>query len=378
MKQTWVLSVIFFVCLLPVRTESEVGTAVVFLTIPHGARASAMGDAFVAVSDDATSVFHNPASIAMEYAPGLPNPEPWISKLHLPWPDDFCGKRSRWMPVFGLEDLYIRNYAFAQHIPRMGAIGISAKHLNVGEVTERDDQGNELGTFRVYDWSIGLSYGIRISEGMSVGLTYKRIESVLHPDDGVATTWALDFGWFYRPKEIALSPQLFLRGPSIGASLSNVGPGISYRESYSSDPLPKLMRLGMAQELFIPRFARFLMVAEINKIMINWQEDVWHEELRESRRAVGFEGEFRLPLELLVNLSGTDPGISVCARRGYYYDREASNVPEGSTYGYGIGFDIRLRENVSRLKLRLDYGQIEPPDDLGDDESEYYSFTVSL
>ena len=62
---------IIFVCIFTLvfsfsQAYADSEAAVLFLMISPGARASGMGEAFVALADDATAVFWNPAGLAFQ------------------------------------------------------------------------------------------------------------------------------------------------------------------------------------------------------------------------------------------------------------------------------------------------------------------------
>jgi hypothetical protein len=327
------------------NSHAEVGTATVFLLLAPGARANGMGQAFVAVADDATAAFFNPAGLSMKREEGYTRE---LFLMHSPW-----------MPVFDIDDLYLEYFAYNQAVPQWGHFGLSVNYLNVGDVMETDSDGNELGTFRVYDVAINLTYSTKVLSSMGLGGTIKYIRSQLHPEDGVGTDWALDLGWLYR-----YPGQGFLKGLSLGASLSNLGPGISYRDQSVSDPLPALLRVGLAyQALDHPSYGRVLLSTEFNKVMVNWREDAIDKEMRESKRCVGLEYEYRAYLDE----QKTNP-MSVFLRGGYYYDREASNVPQGATFGGGLRYN----------RFQFDFAFVQPPEDLGSTYTKMYALNILI
>lgn len=326
--------VLMLALLTPVPARSEVGTAVVFLILAPGARANGMGQAFAAVSDDATAPFFNPGGLALKHdADSGSKRSAELFFMHSPW-----------MPVFELDDLFLDYFSATYSVPDWGVFGLSGNYLNVGDVMETDEDGNELGYFLVYDFSINLSYATKITSSMGVGLNLKYLRSQLHPDYGVGTNWAVDLGWLYR----RTTPGL-LSGLSVGASISNWGPGISYRSESSADPMPRLFRLGVAYKVLDrSNIGSVLLSTEFNKVMVNWTDDGFANELRESKRCVGIEYGY---------------ADAVFLRTGYYYDREATNVPQGPTFGGGLRYK----------QIMFDFAFIAPPQDLGSTYTKMYS-----
>ncbi len=363
MKKMWILMFLIFTSLFHVPvSQAEVGTAVVFLILAPGARANGMGQAFVAVADDATAAFYNPAGIAMKRDQTRSRE---LFVMHSPW-----------MPVFDIDDLYLEYFSYTQHVPSWGHFGLSVNYLNVGDVMETDEHGNELGTFSVYDWAVNLSYATRVMPTMSLGGNLKFIRSQLHPDHGVGTDWAVDLGWLYRVgnyhifrgipliKHVPGLRDFSTEGLSLGTSISNWGPGISYRDQSVADPLPTTLRVGFAYEVLdSPAYGRVLFSTEINKVMVNWREDGFSQELRESKRCVGMEYEYRAYLD-----EQKEQTMAVFLRGGYYYDREASNVPKGPTFGGGLKYK----------RLQFDFAFIAPPEDLGNTNTKMYTLGISI
>lgn len=354
------LSLVLFVGIaMTAPVSAEVGTAVVFLTLAPGARANGMGQGFVAVADDATAAFYNPAGLALTCPQGDGVRCP--SQLFL--------MHSPWMPVFDLDDLYLEYFALTHQVPGWGHFGLSTNYLHVGDVQERDDQGKEMGMFKVYDLAFNLTYSTRVAESMSVGGTFKFIRSQLHPDNGVGTDWAVDLGWLYRMgnhtpfrsipglRSVPVLSDFDTRSLSFGASISNWGPDISYLDASNADPLPRLLRVGLAYDLLNrPSIGRVLLSAELNKVMVNWREDGFATELQESKRSIGAEYTY------------TDEKIWVFLRGGYFYDREAVNVPKGPTFGGGLRF----------RQFQFDFAFISPPEELGSTYTKMYSLTVTI
>ncbi len=328
-------------CVVPSPARAEVGTAVLFLILPPGARANGMGQAFVAVADDATAAFYNPGGLALTFDEGS----------GVRCPSELALMHSPWLPVFDLEDLYFDYVSFSHRVPGWGHFALSANYLHVGEIPESDVEGHELGMFRVYDIALNGTYSTQLMPGLGVGGSVRYIRSQLHPVDGVGTNWAVDLGVLYRFPG-------FLRGMRLGGSLSNLGPEISYRSEAASDPMPRLLRLGFSYETSMGPYGAFLLSTELNKVMVNWTKDGLWDEVKESKRCIGAEYKY----------SDANDDYAVFLRAGYYYDREAPNVPKGATFGGGLKYEW----------LQFDFAFIEPPEDLGDIYTKMYSLRVLL
>ncbi|MEE9168085.1 MAG: PorV/PorQ family protein [Candidatus Neomarinimicrobiota bacterium] len=225
-----------------VSNVSKVGTtAAPFLEIEVGSRALGMGGAFVAIANDATAIYWNPAGIAR-----LSKSEATL--IHTNW-------------------LVGTNFDFAGIVlpmGRMGSIAVSVTSLSTDEMEVRTVQNPE-GTgekFSQGDLSAGLSYAKNLTDKFSIGVNVKYIsQKIWHMN---AQGYALDIGTLFRTE---------FNGMMIGMSISNFGGSmklegkdifVNYDEApqfggsneripafkkTDEFPLPLLFRVGIAMDL---------------------------------------------------------------------------------------------------------------------------------
>ncbi len=150
-------------------------SAAQFLKIGVGARATAMGESFVAEANDASAVYWNPAGLA-----------------HLTR-NELLLVRTNW--IAGM------TYDFATvTIPMqsIGTFGLFYQALNMGEMKVRTEYQPD-GTGELFDassFSLGLSYARTMTDRFAFGLTAKYIrEQIWHES---AATMAIDLGITYR------------------------------------------------------------------------------------------------------------------------------------------------------------------------------------
>lgn len=175
------------------QSVSKAGTtAGEFLQIGVGARATALGNAFVASVDDASALYWNPAGLA-----------------HLAG-TEVIGTHSEW-----LADINFDYVGVGLQLGTVGTIGFSLTMLSVPEMLVRseDRQEGTGETFDAADMAVGLSYGRAITDRFSVGVTGKFIQQRIWHSS--AHAFALDIGTQFRTD--------FFGGLTIGATLYNFG-----------------------------------------------------------------------------------------------------------------------------------------------------------
>lgn len=219
------------------QVHAQVGiTAVPFLQIEPDSRTAGMGNAGVAVADNATAVFWNPAGLA--YQKGT----------------QFSLTHADWLPNFNTDLFY--DYLVGRHyIEGIGTIGGHITFLNLGEQEWRGENNELLGNFSSYEVATGASYGFMITENLALGTGLRFIYSALVPDgmqvsgqtaqNGVSV--GLDLATLYRSNPFYVGGRS--ASVSAGVNLSNIGPAIQYNDEAQKDPLPTLLRVGWSYKM---------------------------------------------------------------------------------------------------------------------------------
>ena len=193
-----------------------------FLKITVGARAAAMGGAYVAVADDASALYWNAAGIAR-----VETDKSQLQFNHAIWPADM--KFSQLGYVF-----------HTKRIP--GAIGISLRSLYMDPMVETTAYQPDpfVGTGRTFDagyMTAGLTYARSFTDKFSAGVTANFIH------EGLAelsqNTFAFDLGTLY---------DVGTMGMRIGMAISNMGTDVTFIER--SARIPSVFRVGTSATLF--------------------------------------------------------------------------------------------------------------------------------
>lgn len=191
-------------------------SAATFLNLGFGARPLALGEAFVAVADDASAMHYNPAGLGFGAGAasrqGLRRYEMLASH------------------AMHIQDIRLSQFGFAAR-----PWGMSLTHLSLDGIERRTSEtAQPEGRFGASDMMLGVSYGKRLTEwGVGVGMTGKFIRQSI--GEYSASAYAADVGALYR---FAGSPV------SVGASLTNLGTKVRFIEQ--GYPLPLTVRLGAA------------------------------------------------------------------------------------------------------------------------------------
>lgn len=176
-----------------------------FLKIGVG-RCTGMGEAFVAVADDATAAYWNPAGVAL-----LRGRQAVVN--HIDWVSDIT-----------------HEYAAVVVPTRAGNFGVALTALTLGvfeETTIEEYQGTGR-TFTGSDVALGVSYGRLLTEKLAFGASAKYITEQVW--DVGAQGVAFDFGVHYNTG---------WRNLRLGMSIANFGPDIRYTGSqlnFTHDP----------------------------------------------------------------------------------------------------------------------------------------------
>ena len=309
---------------------NQLGTSTAnFLKIGVGARASAMGNAFVAMADDATTLYWNPSGIAM-----------------------MEGSEVTMTVTNWLLDTRLYFFGGTLDLGNIGVLGLSINHFHSGDIEETTVYEPD-GTGRIFSASnmaVGLSYARRLSDRFSAGFTVKYVTETL--DRTSSNAIAIDVG--------SLFVTDFLNSMRIGFNLSNLGsqmrlggsdllvqvPGEGGTNYVPADlateawDLPLLFRFGVATEVFDTQMQRLTVSGELL-------------DSRDHQYRVHSGGEWAFRETLFLRggykFNYADGGFSFGA---------GVQVPDIEGIGLRIDYafeSLEFLEDVQRISLRLIY-----------------------
>ncbi len=199
-----------------------------------GARALALGNAYVAEPYDATAVYWNPAGL-----------------------DQIQHKN---VSLFYTNLLYGSQYYFLGYVHptiNFGTLGAAVIGIGSGDIPENDENAvsGGMGTFGSYQFLFSYGKQLPVYEAISFGLTLKINHDtfsgfVLAPGIGTSATGiGADVGILYRPE----SNNIILSGLSMGFMVQNLL-GSRLKMDYDTDVHPINVRFGLAKPILKNEF----------------------------------------------------------------------------------------------------------------------------
>jgi hypothetical protein len=217
-----------------------------FLKIPVGARSVGLGGAYTSLSDDAISVFWNPAGIVkVKY-----------HAVHF--------SNMNWFKMF---DMNAAAYVF--NAGNLGVFAVAAMVFSMDKM-EITDEFNPNGTGRYFDaqdLSLGVTYARRLTEKFRTGITVKYINQRIWNE--TANGFAFDVGTQYQLDFYNLIIAMSMT--NFGPDMKMAGPDLNVKYDSNTDfpnrliptqleteyyPLPLNFQLGLAMDLYRNEFTK--------------------------------------------------------------------------------------------------------------------------
>jgi hypothetical protein len=185
----------------------------VFLRVGFGARASAMGEAYTAVAEDASSIYWNPGAMAAVLG----------TNVTLAHNEYFASVRVE--------------QASVTHETSWGTIGFMFTGLYMDEMDRYESTPSSipLGTFGAYDIAASVAYARYIVPNLAAGIALKPVYQRI--DELSASGIAFDVGLYHVAK---------VRGLTLAAVAGNVGPPMKFDEEEFA--LPRYLKVGGGYE----------------------------------------------------------------------------------------------------------------------------------
>ncbi|NLN33988.1 MAG: type IX secretion system outer membrane channel protein PorV [Flavobacteriaceae bacterium] len=234
-------------------------TGAPFLKVTPDARGGSLGDMGAATSPDAFSQYWNPAKYA-------------FSKSH-------SGVALSYTPYMSsiTDDVFILNASFYTFLGQeeRSTLAASINYFNIGEIELTELVGTQIvntGTAKPNEFSIDLSYGLRLSDTYSMAVAGRFIRSDLFNGiaDGTvqpANTFAVDVSGYYQTPRHQWNS--FEGRARAGFNISNIGPKLDYSNNEDNAAyLPTNLRIGAGYDFILDEYNTVALTLETNKLLV--------------------------------------------------------------------------------------------------------------
>lgn len=349
MRMTKYIALLLILCVPLFADFAKLGTSgAQFLKIGIG-RGAAMGEAFVAIADDASATYWNPSGLGH-----LGKRE--LTLQHNEWIAD------------------IRHDYLSVVLPMggFGTMGVSLTALTMGAMevltvddpntTVREDTGT--GTyFNASDFAVSFSFGRMFTDRLAAGLSVKAVQQMIW--DMQASGLALDFGILYNTG---------FKGLRIAASMSNFGGDIAYTGrqldivtdpfpdepgdyenvpvSYRTTPfaLPLVFRFGLAFNPIENEASRFTVALDLNHPNDNYETinlGLEYGYLNTLFLRTGYK--MYLNMDYMKAMTGGDPIIDTTTNEITGYDWGENTEWLLNNLAAGVGFNLKVGEQAFKI-----------------------------
>jgi len=324
------------------RTNA-ISSAVPFLRITPDARRAALGDAGIALSPDANSVFFNLSQISFAEA------ERGVSGSFTPWLRSMAS------------DVYLADIAAYKKLDEQQAIGIGFRYFNLGSIQLADFQGNDQGTVRPGEFSLDAGYTRKLTDHWALGVAFRYIHSKLAsgPKAGGAGSYkagnafAGDLSASYVAEKDYGGDQ---KGTwRFGAVMSNIGTKISYStDAQDKYFLPANLGIGGGYTYQLDDKNALTLTLDINKLMVPSPDTVDANkdgipDYRQKGILSGTFGSFgdapgglKEEFHELMYATGLEYTYNdlLALRAGYYNEHQTKGNRKYFTLGFGLKYKV--------------------------------------
>ncbi|MCB9231841.1 MAG: type IX secretion system outer membrane channel protein PorV [Bacteroidia bacterium] len=310
-------------------------TAVPFLLIAPDSRHGALGEAGVALTDDANATHWNLSGLAFsekQMGFGL-SYTPWLRQL---------------VPDINLA--YLNGYYNMGD--KKGVVASSLRFFSLGRIIFTDENAVQTGEFNASEFALDAGYTRKVTQNFSAGVALRFIYSNLAANARVGaldtrpgTSIAGDINMMYN-KDFSMKTagqELPVRF-RWGLNISNIGAKISYTNSNNRDFIPTNLRTGFLLRGNVDEYNSIGLTADFNKLLVpsaGGQADKtlidgifssfgdakggFSEELAEIQTSIGLEYWYN-------NL--------FAVRAGYFYEDPIKGARKFITLGAGIRYQV--------------------------------------
>jgi hypothetical protein len=253
-KLITLFSIVLFNFQINAQTSTvQTGPAYGFLLIGTDARHGGTGDAGVASPSDATDFFYNPSKSAFaetKFGVFLSPHNPWLTNI--------------------ANDVNFRRFGAFYKLNDKNAFSANFTHFNEGATVLTDANGQLIGAFKSYEWTLGVNYSRKLLPKLSMGVGLKYIKSSFY--NGLPT-----FLGFVTPAPSSIAADISLYHHNTdeskvfridyGVYLSNIGGKVNYA-GLANLPMPTNLRFGTGTLIRWAAKHKTIGLVDVNKLLL--------------------------------------------------------------------------------------------------------------
>lgn len=316
-------------------------TAIPFLRINPEGRTGGMGDVGIAISPDASAVYHN------------------LSKI--PFADQKMGLSLTFTPwLRGLiDDMYIGYVNGYYRLDEQQGLGFSLRYFDMGSIQFTNAAGNDIGESNPNEFAFDFGYARKLSEKLSLGLTLKYVYSNLARGQVVDNTTinaanavAADISTYYRTN---IDVSGFDSELAFGASISNIGNKVAYQDDDVRDFLPVNLGIGTAYTMDFDEYNSVSFALDFNKLLVPTPDGAFESgdpdiaDYREKALISGMFGSFSdapngfsEEVKEVMLSTGLEYWYNkqFAVRAGYFHEAASKGNRKYATLGLGVRYNV--------------------------------------
>jgi hypothetical protein len=237
------------------KTVATPQTALDFLTIPMDARAAALGDMGVGTTPDHYAHQYNPAKYLFG-STSASDTKFGAFLSYTPWARSL------------VRDMNLTHLGGFYRLDARQSVSASIRYFAMGDMDFTDENGAPGAPgISAYQMAVDVAYARMLSQyiGMSVGFRYALAD--LYPREGYKKGWGVagDIAFYFcRPLQIGTVPSLF----TLGASLTDIGTKIAFRDDADSYFMPLTFKLGAGLTGTFTGNHKVMFAAEMQRSMV--------------------------------------------------------------------------------------------------------------
>lgn len=170
-----------------------------------------------------------------------------------------------------VNDIFLGNVTYFNRINENSAFAASFKYFSLGDIEFVEDEFSEALIQRPNEFTVDLSYGLRLSDKYGMAVTMRYLSSDLkintgNNDNSAASTFGVDISGFYQSEEQAYSD--FNGRWRGGFAIQNIGPKFKYDEAGVENFQPTNLRLGGGFDFIFDEYNRLGVTVEVAKLLV--------------------------------------------------------------------------------------------------------------